>query len=170
MKNRMILFSAILFFVILLPEAFSLPPHPILTTSISLPPTSVPPKKVLEVSFSINKNHQLTLENISIQNKPEVIINTDISDYSMKITDANNNVLFSAKILTVFDSSGVSRQYYAIPYPNGAKYLYFYYQNQQIAKYDMPQEFPWFYVMIGIIAAAIILIIYFISKKYTIQI
>lgn len=170
--NEKILISVIfVFFLTFVQSVFSIPPHPIKTTSITPPSSSGNSQKVLEINFSITKTNQITLQNIAIKNLPEVAINTANSDYYFEITDSNNKILFQSNILVIFDpNTNLSQQYYAIPYPSGAKYLYFFYQGNQIAKYDVPQEFPWFYVIIGIIIVIILIAVYFISRKYTIQI
>lgn len=146
-------------------------PHPLPTTS--LPPLTTyygQSEKVLEINFTINSNNQINLNSISTKNLPQAIVTTSNNDYYLEITDANNKILFQSNILVIFNSQNISQQYYAIPYPNGATYLYFYYQNQQIAKYNIPQEFPWFYVIIGISIVIVLIVIYYITRNYTIQI
>lgn len=171
MKKKILIAIFVLCLMIFAKENYAIPPHPIITTSISEPTGIVNPQKVLEINFSINQSNQITLDSIAIKNLPEAVINPSNSDYYLQITDANNKVLYRSNILAVFDSTtNLSQQYYAIPYPSGAKYLYFFYQGQQIARYDVPQEFPWFYVIIGIVVVIALIAIYFISKKYTIQV
>lgn len=155
--------------IILLQFVIAVPPHRIVTTSVTPPPVSATKEKILEINFTINQSNQVTLASLAIKNLPQAIVDTSTSDYYLEITDSNNKVLFHSNILVIFDpNTNLSQQYYAIPYPNGAKYLYFYYQNQQIAKYDVPQEFPWLYVAIGIVIAVVAIALYFVSKKYSI--
>jgi len=187
MNKKKILFAVILISLatIFSQTVFSIPPHPIRTTSITTPPMSGNPEKIIEVNFSINKNNQVILHSISIKNLPQTIISPSESDYYLKITDSNGQVLFQSNILVVFDpNTNISPEYYAIPYPNGAKHLYFYfqnfpmkinYQNSQLDYIEVPQESfismllsnILFYVIIGIII--VLLVIYFISKKYTMK-
>lgn len=170
MRKIILLMTFVLFLLEIAHSVFSIPPLPIHTTSISPPPNNLgTPEKVLEINFTINSSHQITLNSISIKNLPQAIVSTFNSDYYLKITDSNGQVLFQSNILVVFNpNTNISPEYYAIPYPNGARYLHFYYQNQEIAKYDIAQEFPWLYVIIGIVVVAIVFVIYFISRKYTI--
>jgi hypothetical protein len=173
MRREEILFTVVLIFAAVFFSKISsatIPPHPILTTSISPPPNSGTPEKILEIAFSINSTNQITLQSSEIKNLSPTIINPTSSDFYLEITDSNNQQLFKSNILVVYNSQNISPEYYAIPYPNGAKYLYFFYQGNQIARYDVPQEFPWLYVIIGIIAAIVLIILYYISKNYTIQI
>lgn len=173
MKNiyEKIFFIAIIIFSVAIfsQSSSSLPPHPLPTTSISTPSQSGNSEKVIEINFSINKTNQITLNSLSIKNLPQAVVSTSQSDFYLTITNSNNQILFNSNILAVFDpQTHISNQYFAIPYPNDARYLYFYYQNQQIARYNVPQEFPWLYLMIGIIAAIILAAVYLISRKYTI--
>jgi hypothetical protein len=189
MKTEKILFALLLIFLTIFSQAvFSIPPHPIRTTSITTPSSAGNAEKVIEVNFSINKDNQVILNSLSIKNLPQAVISPTSSDYYLEITDSDNHSLFKSNILVVFDpNTNISPEYYAIPYPNGAKYLNFYYQNSpmkinyqnsQLDHIEIPQESfisildsnIVFYV-IGAIGIIIVLIaIYFISKKYTIKI
>jgi len=173
MKKKKILFGIISLFLLAVfaQNVFSIPPRPISTTSISEPPISGKSEKVLEIIFTINQSNLITLNSLSIKNLPQTIINPTGSDYYLTITDGSSKILFKSNILAVFNlQSNLSDQYYAIPYPNDAKYLYFYYQNAEIARYEVPQEFPILYIAIAIIAVVIVVAIYFVHKKYTIQV
>jgi len=176
MNDKKIIFLASVIFSLIFfcNLASSLPPHPIFTTSISPPPESGTPEKVIEIKFYVNQSNQITLQSLSIQNLALAVVDTTSGDYRLEITDANSQVLFRSNILVIFDpQTNLSNQYYAIPYASGAKYLNFYYKNANIAQYEIPQEFPFFYVMIGAIVAVIVValafVIYYMRKNYTIQ-
>lgn len=178
MNNRTMIFLLVFssFFLIWISKpAFSIPPLPVHTTSISPPPNNLAtPEKVLEINFTVNSTSGINLMSIGIKNLPQAVVSTNSNDYYLEITDSNNKVLFHSNILVILDpNTGLSPQYYAIPYPSGARFLNFYYKNAKIVQYDVPQELPTVYIILGIAAvvvlAVIIFVVYYVRKNYTLQ-
>ena len=155
-------------------SSFTANPPKLIKSPAPLPTITGTFQKVLEINFTVNSSNEITLTGLDIKNLPEAVVGTGNSDFSLEITDASNNVLFHSNILVILDpSTGTSVQYFAIPYPSGARFLNFYYKGNKIAQYDVPQLFPMFYIIVGIVAAVIlvaaILIVYYIRKNHTVQ-
>jgi hypothetical protein len=172
-NEKLLIGSFILFALLIFPQIIFavIPPKRISTTSISEPSFPAKKEKIVEINFTINQSNQIILSSLSVKTLPQAVINPSKSDFSLAITDSSGHALFRSNILAVFDpNTNLSPEYYAIPYPNGARYVNFYYQNSQIARYDIPQEFPVLYVVFGIIIVVVLIVIYLISRKYTIQV